>query len=211
MGIVYPAPTPDDYSSPQDVTEYQTDEATGGVLIPLGSRKYSGMLAIIDAADVPLVTRHRWTVHKDKRSRTFYAQRVERKNGKQRHIFMHRMILGLTDRKVYTDHENHNGLDNRRTNIRIATAQQNAFNKRAATHGLSQYKGVSWSKSHSKWQVTFTYNRKLRWVGSFDKEIDAATAYDNAVSAYHQQFANPNFPTESLTLNFPDQTEREAA
>jgi len=53
-------------------------------------------------------------------------------NGKPKYrtMFVHRIILDCTDRKIQVDHYNHNGLDNRKENLRIASYQTNASNRK---------------------------------------------------------------------------------
>lgn len=205
MAHCKPSPPGAQHSQAQ---EFATDPATGGVLIPLGSRKYPGRFAIVDAGDIPLVGQYRWSVNRN--HRVEYAFRNVWVDGKQRRISMHRLILGLTDPRLQTDHINHNGLDNRRENLRIVTIQQNAFNRRSNQRVTSRFKGVCWDKKARKWRAKFQYNGIGHYVGLYTDEVDAARAYDAAVIAHQLQFANLNLPDEPIALNFPD-TKREAA
>jgi hypothetical protein len=113
---------------------------------------------------------------------------------------IHRLILGLTaDDKVMVDHINRNGLDNRRENLRLATCSQNQFNK-GAIGRTSSFKGVSLAKKNNKWQALVCKDKKLKWLGYFLTELEAAQAYDNAAVILHGEFALLNFPRASLSI-----------
>lgn len=108
---------------------------------------------------------------------------------------MHRLILGLEHGdKREGDHEDGNGLDNRRScNLRIATHQQNTHNQRSLK-GMSKFKGVRWHRRHKRWEARIRVNYKLLHIGSFVGEKDAARAYDRAALRHHGIFAKLNFP-----------------
>lgn len=103
---------------------------------------------------------------------------------------------------MFCDHINHNGLDNRKANLRPATNAQNIWHRRKFIRrtpgGLknpfrSKYKGVDWAKDMKRRRARITVNGKRMYLGSFDNEIDAAKAYDQAAKKYHGDFAGLNF------------------
>jgi hypothetical protein len=107
---------------------------------------------------------------------------------------MHRCIIKVPPGMVI-DHINHNGLDNRKANLRIATHAQNSRNtKKQRPKTASQYKGVPWNSTLKKWRAQITLNGKRISLGCFEDEIQAAKAYDNAARKYHGAFAALNFP-----------------
>lgn len=159
------------------------------VRIPLGSRKYPGLVVLIDEEDDALVGAHHWwlAVRGEKR----YA--VTEING--RDVYMHRLILGFPKGKQ-VDHANHDGLDNRRANLREATKAQNMQNV-AKSVGSSRYRGVhKHYKLKGRWVAQVTVDGRTRHVGIFHSEIDAARARDAAARKYHGEFAYLNFPDE---------------
>jgi len=96
----------------------------------------NGGVALVDDEDFEKVSVFTWR-RRPERHTTGYAFTVRRdlntpevKRGKLRYILMHRFILGLKDPKVVVDHKNHNGLDNRRENIRPCTHAENMANRR---------------------------------------------------------------------------------
>jgi hypothetical protein len=108
---------------------------------------------------------------------------------------MHRKVIHPPDHLV-VDHINHNGLDNRKANIRPATRAQNNFNKLIVKRkdSSSKYKGVNWKKCKKKWQARIHVNGECKFIGYFKDEIQAAKAYDKAAKKYHGEFASLNFP-----------------
>jgi len=73
---------------------------------------------------------------------------------------------------------------------------QNGANKRKPIRKLktaSQYKGVAWREESKVWRAMIRVNWKLIHLGQFEKEIEAARAYDTAAKKYFGDFAAPNF------------------
>jgi hypothetical protein len=92
------------------------------------------------------------------------------------------------------DHRNTDSLDNRRTNLRLATPSQNSCNsRRDKSNTYSRYRGVSFSKRKQKWFAAIRANGRKLWLGYFSDEIDAAMTYDRAARKYHGEFAQLNF------------------
>ncbi len=103
---------------------------------------------------------------------------------------LHRFLLGLTDPKIIVDHEDRNGLNNQRGNLRVATKSQNEANS-CKQHGTtSRFKGVSWNKRGGKWEAQIAH----RHLGCFADEMSAALAYDTAARKHFGEFCNCNFP-----------------
>lgn len=158
-----------------------------------------GRVALIDEEDYDLVAPYRWNVRewrKDGRliAGPYAATSLSRRDhgGKAPTLLMHVLIMG----QPYIDHENGNGLDNRRPNLRPATAAQNAANRRMKQSGRSAYKGVSPSPSRKRWIAAIGHGGKLHYLGSFASELSAAYAYDLAAREAHGKFACTNFDAE---------------
>lgn len=154
------------------------------------------MVALVSDEDYERVNQYKWSFDPD--SRGGYAVRkvfVERDGQRQqRKIMMHRFILGAPV-GWDVDHGNHNGLDNRRGNIRLATRSQNCANRGAKPNSGSQYKGVHWHKRDKRWHASICVSGAKKFLGSFTDEESAALAYDAAALAAWGEFAHLNFPT----------------
>ena len=145
-------------------------------------------IALIDDKDFPLISEYKWRACKNRD--TYYAMAHIRKNGKRTGLLMHRLILNAP-KEMETDHINHNGLDNRRSNLRFATNQQNSFNQKInkKKSSSSEYKGVSWNKRDKKWYAQIYIDYKLHYLGYFDDEQDAALAYNEAAKKLFGEYA----------------------
>jgi len=107
---------------------------------------------------------------------------------------MHRELIEVAD-GLLVDHINHDGMDNRRANLRAATHSQNMYHRGKRLGATqSKYKGVYWRKRNRKWQALITFQKEKIYLGYFRNEIDAAKAYDRAARKYHGEFASLNFP-----------------
>jgi hypothetical protein len=94
---------------------------------------------------------------------------------------------------IVPDHINRNGLDNRRSNLRIANKQQNCWNSRDRG-GVSRFKGVHWKVAEGKWAAAISHDGIRKHLGYFVSEREAAEAYDDAAITFQGEFAFLNFP-----------------
>jgi hypothetical protein len=140
--------------------------------------------ALVDDADVPLVSRHRWYLLAA--SHTNYAW--TKVSG--RTVYMHGLIMGQPG----IDHIDHDGLNNQRSNLRPATGSQNNANSGPRAGAASPYKGVFRRDARTGWRAQIRIARRNVHLGSFTTEEDAARAYDAAALAEYGEFARLNFP-----------------
>jgi len=131
--------------------------------------------ALVDDQDFELLNQWKWYAHKD--GNTYYAIRGVWKDNKVFRFFMHREILDLKykDGKI-TDHINRNGLDNRKTNLRIVTKAENCRNHTKFSTNTSGYTGVSWHKVIKKWQSQIRAGGKKINLGYYNNIKDAVGA-----------------------------------
>ena len=90
------------------------------------------------------------------------------------------------------DHINGIRDDNRIENLRERNDQQNNYNKGSLPGSTSKYKGVSWNKWHKKWAAQFNYKGKVKHIGYFEDEKEAANAYDKYTKDIQKDFARKN-------------------
>jgi hypothetical protein len=146
--------------------------------------------AIVDNEDYEFLNQNKWYASYCPSTNGFYAKRAQYLgifNGKQKmtSVRMHRVVMeGVIGRelkqKEFIDHINHDPLDNRRDNLRIATTRQNNQNRKDKFKKSSEYPGVCWSDSRHKWRASITLNKKHTHLGYFEDEREAAKAYEQA-------------------------------
>lgn len=138
-------------------------------------------VAVVDAADYPLVAGYRWCVGKN----GYAFARV----ATGRMITMHRELMGHPT-SMQVDHIDGCRLNNFRSNLRLANNQQNTWNTGARVNNTSGYKGVSWDGRRSKWRARITISGKEIWIGYFGTAGEAHTAYLKSATEQHGEFLN---------------------
>lgn len=118
-----------------------------------------------------------------------YCYAMIRHNGKDHRL--HRVIMNCFDMKV-VDHINHNTLDNRKSNLRICTRQQNQMNMRTSIDNKSGFKGVCYEKRRKHFRATIRINKKQKHLGSYKTAETAALAYNKAAIEYYGEFGYLN-------------------
>jgi hypothetical protein len=130
-----------------------------------------GMYALIDDEDEWLTD---WKWHALVSRHTFYAARNTPRDseGKQRKILMHLELI-TPPVGMFVDHENRNGLDNQKYNLRPVTRSQNALN-------TGKLHGVAWDTLTGKWRAYITIDNKWTHIGRYDDFDEAILARKNA-------------------------------
>ena len=131
---------------------------------------------IIDLDDVEKCKQYKWSCKSD--------------NGYVKHKdlgYLHRFIMNASEDMVI-DHANGNKLDNRKSNLRECTIQQNSFNKGIRTNNTSGVTGVVWDKSRNKWHAKIQINGKLIYLGTFKEKEDAIQARRQAEIDYFGEY-----------------------
>ena len=150
-----------------------------------------GGFTLVDDEDFDLLNQWTWYKHTSSaRSKTSYAARSVYTNKVSKVILMHRFLLNLNDSNLRGDHIDRDGLNNQKHNLRVVTASQNNANRAAS--GVSKYLGVYWEPKRSKWVASITANKKIKRLGRFTNEWEAALAYNSAAKEIHGEFANLN-------------------
>lgn len=146
-----------------------------------------GHAILVDDADYDELSRYNWRV-------TTWGYAVAKIRGDA--VVMHRLLTNAP-KGMDVDHINHNKLDNRRSNLRLATRSENLRNRHKIANKTSQFKGVSFCNNRMKWQVVISIpNGQCKFLGYFEDEIEAALAWDAAALQYGDEFSLLNFPRE---------------
>ena len=156
--------------------------------IYLGEREW----ALVELPDYYRLKNFNWYLGGN--GKEFYAFRnIKIGPGKTKMVSMHRMILDPPPH-LLVDHKNNNTLDNRRSNLRLATHAENACNRpKIKSKTSSQYIGVYLEKRTGRYTSKIRIDGIRLWLGRFNSELEAAKAYDEAARRYHGEFARLNF------------------
>lgn len=142
--------------------------------------------ALIDLDDVDKVKNIKW--HRSELQRNTYYCLSNDSEWKR----IHRLIMGVTDKNIIVDHINHNGLDNRKSNLRVCTNNQNICNCLTPKNNKSGHKGVYWSGERKKWCAQISINNKTKSLGRYNTIEEAIEAREKAAKEYYGEFANEN-------------------
>ncbi len=155
-----------------------------------------GQVALVDDEDFEELSKFKWFAYWSEPSRTYYAVRnTPRGSGLTTQIRMHRQITGVGRGRPQIDHANHNGLDNRRQNLRVCSQTQNNHNLRKVRRRCTnRYKGVTLYAKTGRWQAKIREpradgNSRCKHLGYFATENEAARAYNLAARALFGEFA----------------------
>lgn len=106
-------------------------------------------------------------------------------------VSLHRFIMNAKPGQR-VDHEDRNGLNNLRNNLRFSTHAQNMRNIGIKSVNKSGFKGVGWKARNKKWCAQIAVNWKVIHLGLFDDKKEAAKCYDKAAEKFHGEFALTN-------------------
>lgn len=107
-------------------------------------------------------------------------------------IFMHRLIMGVSDPNIIVDHKRHNTYDNRKSELRVTNAHCNTMNEKIAINNTSGTTGVSWDKLSEKWHSYIWYEGKTIHLGRYSDQKDAIKARKEAEEKYFGEFSYDN-------------------
>jgi len=127
---------------------------------------------LFSITDLDIVNKYTWYIHNG-----YVRTDITVAIGKQMQVLAHRLLMNPTD-KMQVDHINCIRHDNRRSNLRIVTNQENQHNKRSAN-------GYYWNKRECRYRAQIRINKKQINLGSFHTEDEARAAYLAAKKIYH--------------------------
>lgn len=144
-----------------------------------------GKYALVDEEDFDFLNQRRWRYHSGGYAAAYGGG--GRKN--QRTVLMHRVLLNPPSGQEI-DHQNGNRLDNRRSNLRLCTSQQNKANSARRSDNTSGFRGVYANKRYGKpWLAKINVGGRQIHLGAFSDKIEAAEAYARASVRYFGEFS----------------------
>ena len=114
------------------------------------------------------------------RNKTGYCYVVLCKNGWTKSISVHRLValtfISNPENLPQINHIDEDKTNNNASNLEWVTARQNQ-NHSANKKAVSKYPGVFWHPIANKWQAGCRFKGKLKYLGLFKAEKEAAQAY----------------------------------
>lgn len=162
---------------------YNTYDLTGKFGIGYTSK---GEEFWFDLEDYDIIKDYCW--YKDSKG---YVVSTDRKTRKT--ILFHRIITNCNDRFMPDHiHGKETRYDNRKSNLRIVTKQQNGMNSTLSENNTSGVTGVKWHSRDNVWESCITVNYKRIYLGRYHKFEDAVKARKEAEEKYFGEYSYDN-------------------
>lgn len=167
--------------------------------------------------DYKMVSMYNWRVTHKKNK--VYVVTGEHRNNNQ--LYLHNLIMGSTEKGYEIDHINGESLDNRRTNLRIVTRQENIDTMRVTSKSKIGIRGVCFSERDQKYKADFKYHgirfyfpewntiEEAIWCRKTVEEyFGLSTANNNPVakSYYHKIGESTKIKVEEITNRIINKT-----
>lgn len=156
---------------------------------PLRLPLRGGMELIIEPRDVWQFTYWKWSLRRHRNT----AYLVRHEAGRTLHL--HREIIGAAP-GVVVDHINGNGLDVRRSNLRLASRAENNRNRQSSLNAKTGFFGVSFHPLSGLYRAR-VHTGGREYCSYHSTPRDAAVARDQLARSLHGEFACLNFPAEA--------------
>ena len=149
--------------------------------LDISTPKYPNTYTLIDSDLFAELSQLKW--HKDSDGYCI--------NKTRSHLSIHRVIMQAKPGEQ-VDHINGNKLDNKRSNLRICTNQENSFNRKIRSESTNGYKGIEYRLDKQKWRARIAFNSKKLSIGEYKTKEQAAVAYNIAAKYFFKDFAHLN-------------------
>lgn len=148
-----------------------------------------GFEATVGDEDFDRVSKYKWRASVTRWGT--YAVTWMRIEGKGRHVYLQRFLLGLPTDKLIT-FANGDRLDCRRENLKFTTRSKSQMGRLRRSNNKSGFKGVSFNKAAEKYKAYIKKNGKLHYLGLYATAKEAAAAYNEKAVELYGEFAGLN-------------------
>lgn len=135
-------------------------------------------VGLVDVDDCERCSQHSWNLT----SHGYLESRIEG-NKIRLHRFVTNALKGLE-----VDHIQGNKLDNRKSQLRVCTHQQNSYNSKICKNNKSGVTGVCYDKNNKKWRAKIRVDGKEIWLGRYETFEDAVKVRKEAEEKYFKEF-----------------------
>ena len=111
--------------------------------------------------------------------------------GRNYHLRLHRLVMNCLDDNFDVDHIHGDAtrFDNRKSNLRICTHQENIRNCKVSKNNTSGVAGISWDKKSQKWFAYIWIDYKRISLGYHNNFEDAVKVRKEAEEKYFGEFS----------------------
>lgn len=162
---------------PRPNSNQYTDIAGTGITLITTEQ---GAAFIIDTADRHIAEKHCWSLHEHG-----YARAGIRRGGKQKKLYLHRLLCETNEDAPHVDHINGSNFDNRSANLRPCTRHQNLRNQKLRVDNVLGLKGVHLHAKTGKFVARVNRNH----LGLYATPEEAFCAAISAREKEHGEFA----------------------
>lgn len=149
----------------------------GKAILEVSTEDFPNIYTTIDIEDYKKVYNTRWRAHPG-RNTVYVVGNVGRTIKS-----LHQVVFPV-EKGFLVDHQDQNGLNNSKSNLRETDKQGNARNTVKHRDNTSGHMGVSWKKDKLKWKAYISVNRKQIHLGYFDDFDEAAKSRKAAEVEY---------------------------
>jgi len=143
---------------------------------------------IIDLEDLEKILKYKWCASKE--GKGWYALTNIKTNYKYNRLRLHRFLMNITDSNIFIDHKDCNPLNNRKSNLRLCTNQENQRNVKLQKRNTTGFKGVYFRKDRNKYIAYTKCNGKNICFGSSETAEGAYEIYCKKIIEIHKEFSN---------------------
>jgi hypothetical protein len=178
---------------------YQKHTACGDLYfmkkIEINSKTYGTKYVLVDDEDYDLVNKYKWNLDKMDGDKFYAIHSVNKgrdETGKFRYTSfkIHRLIMNFP--KSHIDHKDNDGLNNQRSNLRLATSQQNSANSTVSKRNKTGFKGVTYRKDVDRYACRVRVNGDCLCYGHYKTPEEAAKKYNEVALLHFGEFAKIN-------------------
>lgn len=135
----------------------------------------------IDLEDIEKIKKYKWSCTKGGRGIKYYAQTISQ----NRCLKLHRYLLDYCG-ELDIDHIDGDTLNNRKSNLRIVSHQENMQNQKIRSGNKTGYTGVYFNNINKVYVAQIKVNYRMIYLGSFKNIEDAIKERKLAELEYFQ-------------------------
>lgn len=163
-----------------------------------------GVYTLVDSEYFDYINQWTWCTKVNSKGVPTYAARINLETGERVQVIVHRLVYSihypnadLTSLDI--DHVNRDKLDNRVSNLRLASRTSNSGNRGPNSNNKSGYKGVNlYDESRGVWRAQIMISGKKVSIGYYITAEEAAIAYNKKAVETFGEFAFLNDVSEDI-------------